>query len=114
MTKSIARLSDRVSRRVGAVNVLVDSREPWPHAWQRDRYLPEGWALERGTLETGDFCLASHPEGAVVERKTPSDMAACVGASRERFERELRRGRYAGRLIVVIEGSLSDVCNGRP
>jgi hypothetical protein len=37
-------------------------------------------------------------------------MAACVGASRERFERELRRGRYAGRLIVVIEGSLSDVC----
>lgn len=28
---------------------------------------------------------------------------------RERFERELKRGRYAGRLIVVVEGSLQDV-----
>ena len=32
---------------------------------------------------------------------------------RERFERELRRGRYVGRLIVVIEGGLADVCSCR-
>ena len=36
-------------------------------------------------------------------------MACCIGAGRERFERELRRSRYAGRFVVVIEGSLSDV-----
>ena len=37
-------------------------------------------------------------------------MANCIGASRERFEKELKRGRYVGRMIVVIEGSLADVC----
>ena len=65
--------------------------------------------LERASLETGDFVLASHPYGAVVERKTPCDLASCIGAGRERFERELRRSRYAGRFVVVVEGSLSDV-----
>ena len=70
--------------------VLFDTREPSPHPWQR--YLPEGWELERAALDTGDFCLASHPHGAVIERKTPCDMASCIGAGRERFERELKRG----------------------
>ena len=69
----------------------------------------KGWSLERAALETGDFCLVSHPHGVVIERKTPSDLAACIGADRERFERELRRSRYSGRFVVVIEGSLSDV-----
>ena len=87
--------------------VLVDSREPWPHSWQR--YLPESWSLERQSLETGDLVLATHPHGVTVERKTPSDMAGCIGADRERFERELRRSRYSGRFVVVIEGSLNDV-----
>ena len=50
------------------------------------------------------------PEAAVIERKTPSDMASCIGANRERFEKELKRGRYVGRMIVVIEGTLADVC----
>ncbi len=87
--------------------VLCDTREPFPHPWQR--YLPEGWQLEPATLETGDLCLPSHSEGAVVERKTPSDLASCIGVGRERFERELRRGRYCGRFVVVVEGTLSDV-----
>jgi hypothetical protein len=37
--------------------------------------LPEGWELVRGSLETGDIVLSALPEGAVIERKTPSDMA---------------------------------------
>ena len=44
-----------------------------------------------------------------MERKTPSDLASCIGANRERFEKELRRGRYVGKLVVVIEGTLADV-----
>jgi DNA excision repair protein ERCC-4 len=87
--------------------VTIDSREPDPHRWER--YLPEGWRFERGTLETGDLALAALPDGAVVERKTPSDMVSCIGSERERFERELKRGRYCGRMIVVVEGSLADV-----
>ena len=87
--------------------ILADTREPWPHPWER--FLPEGWALERGTLETGDLALGVLPEAGVIERKTSSDLANCIGKGRERFERELRRGRYVGRMVVVIEGTLTDV-----
>jgi ERCC4-type nuclease len=89
------------------MTILLDTREPDPHPWAR--HLPEGWRIVRGTLETGDIALARLPEGVVIERKTPSDLAGCIGASRERFERELRRGRYVGRFLIVVEGSLSDV-----
>ena len=82
--------------------------DPWPHPWAN--FLPAGWEIERGSLETGDVALSALPEGAVTERKTPSDVASCIGANRERFERELKRGRYVGRMIVVIEGTLADVC----
>jgi ERCC4-type nuclease len=88
--------------------VTFDTREPSPHPWAA--YLPAGWQADRRTLETGDVALAPLPEGAVVERKTPADMAGCISSNRERFERELRRGRYAGRMIVVVEGTLSDAC----
>ena len=90
-----------------SITLLFDTREPDPHPWAA--HLPEGWRIEIGTLETGDIALARIPEGVVVERKTPSDLAGCIGASRERFERELRRGRYVGRFLIVVEGSLSDV-----
>jgi hypothetical protein len=57
----------------------------------------------------GDIALARIPEVVVIERKTPSDLAGCIGASRERFERELRRRRYVGRFLTVVEGTLADV-----
>ena len=86
---------------------FCDTREQKPHPWAA--LLPSGWGFERVTLESGDFALASHPHGAVIERKTPRDLASCIGTGRERFERELKRGRYCGRFLVVVEGSLSDV-----
>jgi DNA excision repair protein ERCC-4 len=89
------------------MRVTIDTREPWPHPWAD--YVPQGWEIERGTLETGDLALSALPDGAVVERKTPGDLVSCIGSGRERFERELRRGRYTGRMIVVVEGNLSDV-----
>jgi ERCC4-type nuclease len=90
-----------------SLSLIFDTREPDPHPWSA--HLPEGWRIEHGTLETGDHALARIPEGVVIERKTPSDLAGCIGASRERFERELRRGRYVGRFLIVVEGSLADV-----
>ena len=60
-------------------------------------------------METGDLCLASHPFGAVIERNSPGDMASCIGSCRERFERELKRGRYCGKMIIVVSGSFEDV-----
>ena len=53
------------------------------------------------------------PEGAVVERKTPSDLVACMTSARERFERELVRSRYLGRFVIVVEGDLQDVLAAR-
>jgi ERCC4-type nuclease len=87
---------------------MVDNRDPWPHPWTK--FFPEGWEVVRDSLETGDMALSVLPEGAIIERKTPSDMVRWIGAGRERFEKELKRGRYVGRMIVVIEGALADVC----
>lgn len=94
------------------MTAIFDSREPDLHPWSQ--YLPDGWRKVSGTLETGDIALAALPEGTVIERKTPSDLAGCIGKGRERFERELRRGRYVGRLIVVVEGDLRDVIEAAP
>ena len=93
-------------------SAVADTREPWPHPWAA--LLPLGWVLERASLETGDFCLALHPGGVVIERKTPSDLAACIGTCRERFETRTESRRYVGRLAVVVEGSLSDVAVAAP
>jgi ERCC4-type nuclease len=94
------------------MTAIFDTREPDPHPWSP--HLPDGWRKISGTLETGDIALAALPEGVVIERKTPSDLAGCIGKGRERFERELRRGRYVGRLIVVVEGDLRDVIEAAP
>jgi len=78
-------------------------------------HLPDGFTIERGTLETGDIALSALPDGAVVERKTASDLIGCMTSSRERFERELARSRYVGRFVVVVESSLPEVlraCRG--
>jgi DNA excision repair protein ERCC-4 len=85
----------------------VDTREPWPHPWQP--YFSDSVELERGTLETGDLALAKLPDGAVIERKTVPDLLGVIGKGRERFERELKRSRYVGRFLVVVEGTLADV-----
>ena len=47
-------------------------------------------------METGDLVLAALPDGAVVERKTASDLVSCIGSGHERFERELKRDDTAG------------------
>jgi ERCC4-type nuclease len=91
------------------MKLTIDSREPDPHPWIP--FLPAGWTFEVGGLEAGDLICSRLPDGLVVERKGIQDMASCVGSSRERFERELRRGRYCGRFLVVVEGTLGDVCS---
>ena len=94
-------------KRQEPVRLLVDTREPWPHPWAA--HFSANLELERGCLETGDLCIAALRDGAVVERKTVPDLLGCIGKSRERFERELKRGRYVGRLLVIVEGTLADV-----
>ena len=90
------------------MRILIDSRESAdPHPWIP--FFSEDVRIERGTLETGDFALAALPDAAVIERKAVGDLYACLGRERERFERELARSRYLGRLVVVCEGSFADL-----
>lgn len=89
-----------------AITLFCDSREPWPHPWQR--FLPENVLLERTALETGDFALAGLPDGAIVERKTVNDFLAAMTSQRERFERELLRSRHVGAFIIIVSCSLED------
>ena len=39
----------------------------------------------------------------------PSNLRHHANDKSERFERELRRGRYVGRFLIVVEGTLADV-----
>ncbi len=89
--------------------LLKDTREmDWPdHPWLP--YIPNDWHIAVATLPTGDFTLQGAEDGAVIERKAVSDLLGCMGAGRERFERELQRGRYCGRFIVIVEGNYSDL-----
>lgn len=83
--------------------IIIDSREPDdPHPWAR---YWEGVAIQRGTLPTGDFCLAGNSDVAV-ERKTLPDLAGCMTKDRERFTRELSRGCHLDRFAVIVSGTL--------
>lgn len=93
---------------VRELHIVVDTREPElvAHPWAR--YFPRWVRLTQGTLATGDFALAGNTDGVVVERKSIPDLLSCFTHERDRFERELMRGRYMQRLITVCEGSLID------
>lgn len=95
------------------MQILMDSRESAdPHPWVE--HFSADVRITRGALETGDFALAALPDAAVVERKAVGDLLACLGRGRERFERELQRGRHVGRLVVVCDGSMADLlCEAR-
>lgn len=47
-----------------------------------------------------------------VERKSLSDLVACLGRERERFERELMRGAALDAFCVVCEGSWLELARG--
>ncbi len=48
-----------------------------------------------------------------IERKTINDLIACLTTDRERFEKELHRGRALDYFALLIEASLSDLSNGQ-
>jgi hypothetical protein len=71
------------------MKILIDSREQLPFTFEREKYA--GTVVEVGTLCTGDYSLAGLTDKVVAERKPLSDLVACLGRERERFERELQR-----------------------
>jgi DNA excision repair protein ERCC-4 len=76
--------------------IVVDSREQRPLEFT----LP----TERGTLQTGDYSIRGLEHFVAIERKSVNDLVNCLmGKQRERFERELSRGRGLDYFALVIE-----------
>jgi ERCC4-type nuclease len=91
------------------LTILVDSREQAPFKFDT---LPV--SLEVGALSTGDYSLPGFEDSVAVERKSLDDLVGCLkGEQRERFERELARGRAYELFALVVEGSFADLRNGR-
>jgi DNA excision repair protein ERCC-4 len=89
--------------------ILIDTREQQPYSFDR-------WQVqtERAGLNTGDYSIAGFRDRVGIERKSLDDLIGCLmGKDRERFERELARGRVLDLFCVVIEGSMDDIAKGR-
>ncbi|PXF58871.1 MAG: hypothetical protein C4B58_05285 [Deltaproteobacteria bacterium] len=86
------------------MQIVIDSREKLPYRFKTS-------AVE-GTLLTGDYSILGIENLIAVERKTLDDLVGCLCNGRERFERELHRGRALDFFAIVAECTLSDLVNG--
>jgi ERCC4-type nuclease len=91
------------------MKILIDTREQNPFTFQGYDVTPE-----TATLTVGDYSLPPLQYQAAIERKSLDDLVGClIGSNRERFERELARGRHYDLFAVVVEASLADVSQAR-
>jgi ERCC4-type nuclease len=91
------------------MKILVDTREQAPFDFRG--YEAE---IEPATLPVGDYSLPGFEDRAAIERKSLNDLIGCLmGKDRERFERELKKGRAYDLFAVVVEAPLTDVSQGR-
>lgn len=91
------------------MRILIDTREQAPFAFQ-------GYDVDLApaTLPTGDYSIPGFEDRAAIERKSLEDLVGCLmGSNRQRFERELARGRHYELFAVVVEASFADVAHGR-
>ncbi|MFZ2445860.1 MAG: ERCC4 domain-containing protein [Syntrophobacteraceae bacterium] len=92
------------------MKILIDTREQAPFVFSKFTELE----VERAALPTGDYSLPGFEDRIAIERKEVNDLVACLkGANRERFERELSRGRSYDFFAVVVEATLEDLIRGR-
>jgi DNA excision repair protein ERCC-4 len=90
------------------MRILIDTREQQPFSFTRYEV-----ATDPATLPVGDYSLPGFEDRVAVERKALEDLISCLmGSNRDRFERELYRGRHYDLFAVVVEATLSDVFRG--
>jgi ERCC4-type nuclease len=87
------------------ITIIIDTREQDPLRFT----LP----VERGTLTTGDYSMKGLERFIGIERKSPDDLTGCLkNGQRERFERELSRGRGLDYFALVVEADMSALAAG--
>lgn len=85
--------------------IKIDSREQKPYTFKSPS--------EVGTLNVGDYSISGLEDHISIERKELNDLIGCLTSDRERFERELHKGRALDYFALIIEGSLSDLAGGQ-
>lgn len=92
----------------GKLEIFVDSRE--------QQRLEFSVPVKDMKLSVGDYgCNPTFFSDVFVERKSVQDLAGTLSAGFERFEREVKRAETLGcYLVVVIEGSFSDILSYSP
>lgn len=85
--------------------IIIDTRE-------KNRLVFTTLQVETGTLQTGDYSLRNLEHMVCVERKSLTDLLACVTAERNRFKRELQRIRAYRFRCLVIETTQQEIEHG--
>jgi len=89
------------------LRIVIDTRE------QRAWYFPEEVAtVRRGTLPTGDYALEGDTKFAI-ERKSLDDFLGTISSGWGRFESELARMIGWVAKVIIVEGTMLDVLQGR-
>jgi len=87
------------------MKILTDTREQQPYKFETPS--------EIGTVPIGDYSIFGLENHIAIERKELNDLIGCLTTGRERFEKELHKGKALDYFALVIEASLSDLINGR-
>lgn len=86
------------------MKILIDTREQLPYGFENPS--------EVGTIPIGDYSICGLENFIAIERKELNDLIGCLTIDRDRFERELLKGRSLDYFSLVLECSLSDLVNG--
>jgi len=86
------------------MRIIIDTREQLPYEFQTTSV--------KGTLSTGDYSIFGLEDFIAIERKTLDDLIGSLCTGRQRFERELQRGKSLDYFAVIIESTLTDIVNG--
>ncbi len=87
-----------------AFNILIDTREQTPFL-----FFDYPCSTSTGTLHTGDYSVSGFESRILIERKSLADLASCMTAGRDRFERELERMRPFESACVIVEEPLTAI-----
>lgn len=87
-----------------AITIKIDTREQQPYKFENPS--------EVGTIPIGDYSIVCLENHIAIERKELNDLMGCLTTDRDRFERELLKGKALDYFALVIEASLSDLING--
>lgn len=83
------------------MKILIDTREQAPYSFETES--------ETATLPTGDYSLEGGKDLIAIERKSIDDLIGCLTSGRDRFERELHRGRSLDYFALIVDQSVGSV-----